>query len=77
MKRCSRLRVSRGLEPSRSYQSGPTVPRAEDLVVGAAISLTGGLAYADVPAQKGMQLAIDEINAAGGIGGKYKIESEA
>ena len=33
--------------------------QADDLVVGGAISLTGGLAYADVPAQKGMQLAID------------------
>jgi branched-chain amino acid transport system substrate-binding protein len=52
----------------------PQPAAAEDLVVGAAISLTGGLAYADVPAQKGMQLAIDEINAAGGIGGKYKID---
>jgi branched-chain amino acid transport system substrate-binding protein len=47
--------------------------RADDLVIGGAISLTGSLAYADVPAQKGMQLAIDEINAAGGIGGKTKI----
>ncbi|MBL8711207.1 MAG: ABC transporter substrate-binding protein [Rhodospirillaceae bacterium] len=52
----------------------PQQAAADDLVVGAAISLTGGLAYADVPAQKGMQLAIDEINAAGGIGGKYKID---
>ena len=47
--------------------------QADDLVIGGAISLTGGLAYADVPAQKGMQLAIDELNAAGGIGGKTKI----
>jgi branched-chain amino acid transport system substrate-binding protein len=37
-------------------------------------SQTGGLAYSDVPASKGVQMAIDEINAAGGIAGKWKIE---
>jgi branched-chain amino acid transport system substrate-binding protein len=37
-------------------------------------SQTGTLAYSDVPASKGVQLAIDEINAKGGIDGKYKIE---
>jgi branched-chain amino acid transport system substrate-binding protein len=51
----------------------PSMAIADELVIGGAISLTGSLAYADVPAQKGMQLAIDEINAAGGIGGKTKI----
>jgi len=45
----------------------PSIANADELVIGGAISLTGSLAYADVPAQKGMQLAIDEINAAGGI----------
>ncbi len=37
-------------------------------------SQTGTLAYSDVPASKGVQMAIDEINAKGGIDGKYKIE---
>ena len=37
-------------------------------------SQTGGLAYSDVSASKGVQLAIKEINAAGGIAGKWKIE---
>lgn len=37
-------------------------------------SQTGGLAYSDVPASKGVQMAIDEINAEGGIAGKWKIE---
>ncbi len=37
-------------------------------------SQTGLLAYSDVPASKGVQMAIDEINADGGIGGKWKIE---
>ncbi len=37
-------------------------------------SQTGGLAYSDVPASKGVQLAIKEINANGGIAGKWPIE---
>ncbi len=37
-------------------------------------SQTGGLAYSDVSASKGVQLAIKEINAAGGIAGKWQIE---
>ncbi len=47
---------------------------ADELRIGAAVSMTGGLAYADVPAVEGLQVAIDEINAAGGIGGKYMVE---
>ena len=37
-------------------------------------SQTGILAYSDVPASKGVQMAIDEINAKGGIDGKWKID---
>ncbi|OGN82166.1 MAG: hypothetical protein A2X23_05930 [Chloroflexi bacterium GWC2_73_18] len=37
-------------------------------------SQTGILAYSDVPASKGVRMAIDEINEKGGIAGKYKIE---
>lgn len=37
-------------------------------------SQTGGLAYSDVPASSGVKMAVDEINAAGGIDGKWKIE---
>jgi branched-chain amino acid transport system substrate-binding protein len=51
--------------------AGPVV--AEDLVIGAAVSMTGAFAYADVPAMEGVQVAIDEINANGGISGKYPI----
>ena len=47
---------------------------AETLRVGTATAQTGGLAYADVPVSAGMYLAVDEINAAGGIGGTVKIE---
>lgn len=37
-------------------------------------SQTGGLAYSDVAASMGVKMAVDEINAAGGIDGKWKIE---
>lgn len=47
---------------------------AETLRIGAATGQTGALAYADVPAMQGVKLAIDEINAAGGISGSILIE---
>ncbi len=47
---------------------------AETLRVGVATAQTGGLAFADVPVSAGMRLAVEEINAAGGIGGSVKIE---
>ena len=46
----------------------------DTLVIGAAISKTGWNAPYDSPVLDGMQVAFDEINAAGGIGGKYKVE---
>jgi branched-chain amino acid transport system substrate-binding protein len=52
---------------------GAGASHADEVSIGAAISMTGGLAYADVPAHEGMRLAIDEINAAGGIGGDMMI----
>ncbi|MGH2466763.1 MAG: ABC transporter substrate-binding protein [Candidatus Limnocylindrales bacterium] len=42
-------------------------------LIGYDSSQTGGLAYSDVPASKGVRMAIDEINAKGGIDGKWKI----
>ena len=47
---------------------------SETYKIGYDSSQTGGLAYSDVPASKGVQMAIDEINADGGIAGKWKIE---
>jgi len=48
---------------------------AEDkLVIGAAISKTGWDAPYDSPVMDGFAVAADEINAKGGIAGKYKIE---
>jgi branched-chain amino acid transport system substrate-binding protein len=52
-----------------------TVASAEDkLVIGAAISKTGWDAPYDSPVMDGFAVAADEINAKGGIAGKYKIE---
>jgi branched-chain amino acid transport system substrate-binding protein len=48
---------------------------AEDLVIGLATAQTGGLAPYDQPNLAGLQLKIDEINAAGGIAGKFPIQT--
>ena len=42
--------------------------------IGVATGQTGYLAVTDGPALKGLQLGVDEINAAGGIDGKWMIE---
>jgi branched-chain amino acid transport system substrate-binding protein len=42
--------------------------------IGVATGQTGYLAVTDGPTLKGLQLGVDEINAAGGIDGKWKIE---
>jgi branched-chain amino acid transport system substrate-binding protein len=43
-------------------------------LIGAALAQTGDLAILDQPVLRGFQLAIDEINAKGGLGGKHKVE---
>ena len=59
---------------SAMYLAGlATTAHAEDVVIGLATAQTGGLAYADQPSLAGFKMAVDEINAAGGLGGKYKI----
>lgn len=47
---------------------------AEDLTIGLATAQTGGLAPYDQPTLAGFQMRVDEINAAGGIAGKYPIK---
>lgn len=47
---------------------------AEDLLIGLATAQTGGLAPYDQPNLAGFQMKIDEINAAGGIAGKYPVK---
>lgn len=49
--------------------------QAEDLVIGLATAQTGGLAPYDQPNLAGLQMKIDEINAAGGIAGKFPIQT--
>lgn len=46
---------------------------AEDVTIGLATAQTGGLAPYDQPSFAGFKMAIDEINAKGGLGGKYKV----
>lgn len=47
---------------------------AEDLVIGLATAQTGGLAPYDQPSLKGLEMAVEEINAAGGAAGKFPIK---
>jgi branched-chain amino acid transport system substrate-binding protein len=44
------------------------------LFIGTVLDFVSYSAPFDVPADEGVRLAVDEINAAGGIGGKYKIK---
>lgn len=46
---------------------------AEEIIIGAATAQTGGLAPYDQPALAGLRMAVDELNAKGGLGGKYMI----
>jgi len=46
---------------------------ADEIKIGLATAQTGGLAAFDGPVVEGFYLAVEEINAAGGIGGKTKI----
>jgi branched-chain amino acid transport system substrate-binding protein len=46
---------------------------AEEIVIGAATAQTGGLAPYDQPALAGLRMAVQELNAKGGLDGKYKI----
>jgi len=52
----------------------PALVAADTLTIGVATAQTGGLAPFDGPVMEGFSLAVDEINAAGGIGGKTQIE---
>lgn len=47
----------------------------ETLTIGLATGQTGGLAPYDGPAIEGFKIAVDEINAAGGIGGSIMIKT--
>ncbi|QFI68946.1 ABC transporter substrate-binding protein [Sinorhizobium alkalisoli] len=47
---------------------------AEDLLIGIATAQTGGLAPYDQPSLKGFEMAVEEINAAGGAAGTFPIK---
>ena len=53
---------------------GAGVASAETLRIGMATARTGGLASYDGPVVEGVEIAVDEINAEGGIGGELPIE---
>lgn len=55
--------------------SAAVIPaKAEELLIGLATAQTGGLAPYDQPSLSGLQIAVDEINANGGIAGKFPIK---
>src|SRR5689334_12938744 len=54
--------------------SAGTAQAQEVLKIGFAGALTGYLAPYDQSTQQGLEVAIDEINKAGGIDGKIKLE---
>ncbi|MEI8700335.1 MAG: ABC transporter substrate-binding protein [Mesorhizobium sp.] len=47
---------------------------AEEIIIGAATAQTGGLAPYDQPALAGLRMALDELNAKGGLAGKYTVK---
>ncbi|MBL1421854.1 MAG: ABC transporter substrate-binding protein [Alphaproteobacteria bacterium] len=51
-----------------------TTASAETLKIGLATAQSGGLAPYDVPVVTGLKIAVEELNAAGGIMGKINIE---
>ena len=51
-----------------------SIASGKTLRIGLATAQTGGLAPYDAPVLEGFKIAVDEINQAGGIDGKFKIE---
>ena len=62
---------------SDSAASSDAAPAGEacTIKVGVATGQTGGLAYVDVPSLEGFDIWVDEVNAAGGIDGKFPVET--
>ena len=57
-------------DTSGAATSAAAAPSGEPVVIGVLTSLTGPFAPWGVQVRDGMQLAVDELNAAGGIGGR-------
>lgn len=58
-----------GSSAAESGGSGAT-PSGDPIVIGQTAGLTGFMSVFDIPVQQGMQLAIDDINAKGGVLGR-------
>lgn len=68
-------RAGLGLAAATAMMAGSLAAHAEDTFkIGWASDKSNYLSFVDEPLAKGMEVAIDEINAKGGIGGKMKIE---
>lgn len=57
-------------QPEQPGESTPAADDGEEIVIGGIGPLTGGAASYGISVKQGGQLAVDEINAAGGINGK-------
>lgn len=66
-----------GSGSSDSAASSDAAPAGEacTVKVGVATGQTGGLAYVDVPSLEGFDIWKEEVNAAGGIDGKFTVET--
>ena len=68
-------RAGIGLAAATAMMAWSLAAHAEDTYkIGWASDKSNYLSFVDEPLAKGMEVAIDEINAKGGIGGKMKIE---
>ena len=66
------LAIGAGLAVAKS--SGASALPAGTYKIGFVESKTGRLAFYDLPFYQGLKVAIDQINAAGGVGGKLKLQ---
>lgn len=67
------MTIHRKLLSACAFAVLSTAVMAEDITIGLATAQTGWLAFADQPSLVGFKVAVNEINAKGGLGGKYKI----
>jgi len=54
--------------PETTTTTAPAPP--EPIIIGAAVDLTGNMSFFDGPAIAAAQIKVDEVNAAGGVGGR-------
>ena len=59
---------------STSTSESDATDAGEVYQIGMATAQTGAIAPFDIPAVEGFKLGIDELNAAGGLDGKYPVE---